>query len=86
MVELCQRLKDFGALSASVACTHGLFAGRAVERLRGLAFISEVVCTNTVPAPQNWPELKVISVAPLFAEAVRRINSGESISSLFDAP
>ena len=83
VVELCQRLKDFGALSASVACTHGLFAGRAVERLRGLAFISEVVCTNTVPAPQNWPELKVISVAPLFAEAIDRIHRGRSVSKMF---
>ena len=50
IVEICQRLKDFGALSASVACTHGLFAGRAVERLRGMEFISEVVTTSTVPA------------------------------------
>lgn len=84
VVELCQRLKDYGALSASVACTHGLFAGRAVERLRGLDFISEVVCTNTVPAPQDWPELTSISVAPLLAEAIDRIHHGRSVSKMFE--
>lgn len=83
IVEICQRLKDFGALSASVACTHGLFAGRAVERLRGMEFISEVVTTSTVPAPADWPELQVISVAPLFAEAIDRIHRGRSVSKMF---
>ncbi|MGB3954939.1 MAG: ribose-phosphate pyrophosphokinase [Brooklawnia sp.] len=83
VVEICQRLKDFGALSASIACTHGLFAGRAVERLRGASFISQVVTTNTVPPPVNWPELTVISVAPLFAEAIDRIHRGRSVSKMF---
>lgn len=83
ILEVCQRLKDFGALSASVACTHGLFAGRAVERLRAMEFITEVVTTDTVPAPKGWPELKVISVAPLFAEAIDRIHNGRSVSRMF---
>ncbi len=83
IIEICQRLKDFGALSASVACTHGLFAGRAVERLRHEDFIAEVVTTGTVPAPKNWPELQVISVAPLFAEAIDRIHHGRSVSKMF---
>lgn len=83
IVEICERLKDFGALSASVACTHGLFAGRAVERLRANRFVTEVVATNTVPAPQNWPELTEISVAPLFAEAIDRIHHGRSVSKMF---
>jgi ribose-phosphate pyrophosphokinase len=69
---------------AAVACTHGLFAGKAVERLRGHPMISEVVTTDTVPAPIGWPELKVRSVAGLFAEAIKRIHEGESVSSLFD--
>lgn len=83
ILEVAARLKDFGALSASVACTHGLFAGRAVERLRGQEFISEVVTTSTVPAPLGWPELQVISVAPLFAEAIDRIHHGRSVSKIF---
>lgn len=84
IVELLGRLRDEGCPDAAVACTHGLFAGKAVERLRGHPMISEVVTTDTVPAPVGWPELQVRSVSWLFAEAVRRIHDGESVSSLFD--
>ncbi|MBA2699703.1 MAG: ribose-phosphate pyrophosphokinase, partial [Nocardioidaceae bacterium] len=66
------------------ACTHGLFVGKAVERLRGHPSISEMVTTDTVPRPEGWPELKVRSVADLFAEAISRVHAGESVSSLFD--
>jgi len=83
ILEITQRLKDFGALSVTVACTHGLFAGRAVERLRANDFIDRIVSTDTVPAPVNWPELTTISVAPLFAEAIGRIHLGRSVSKLF---
>ena len=55
------------ATEAAVACTHGLFAGKAVERLREHPMISEVVTTDTVPAPARWPELRIRSVAGLFA-------------------
>lgn len=84
IIELMDKLEELGVTEASVACTHGLFAGKAVERLRGHTMISEVVTTDTVPAPSDWPELKVRSVAPLFAEAIARIHAGESVSSLFD--
>jgi len=84
IVELLDRLADAGCTSASVTCTHGLFAGKAVERLRHHPMITEVVTTDTVPAPADWPELEVRSVAALFAEAVARIHAGESVSSLFD--
>ncbi|MGJ6979645.1 ribose-phosphate diphosphokinase [Aestuariimicrobium soli] len=83
IVELMDRLADFGATEASVACTHGLFAGKAVERLSNHPMITEVVTTNTVPSPDNWDALEVRSVAPLFAGAIRRINEGRSISKLF---
>jgi ribose-phosphate pyrophosphokinase len=46
--------------------------------------ITEVVTTDTVPAPGDWPELKVRTVAGLFAEAISRVHAGESVSSLFD--
>jgi ribose-phosphate pyrophosphokinase len=84
IIELMNRLADDGVSEASVACTHGLFAGKAVERLRAHPAITEVVTTDTVPAPADWPELKVRTVAPLFAEAIARIHAGESISILFD--
>ena len=84
IIELMDKLAESGVTEASVACTHGLFAGKAVERLRSHPAITEVVTTDTVPAPADWPELKVRSVAPLFAEAIARIHAGESVSSLFD--
>ena len=44
-----------------------------------------MVTTDTVPPPATpWPQLRVQSVAPLFAEAINRIHAGESVSSLFD--
>ncbi len=84
IVELLDRLADQGVTQAAVACTHGLFAGKAVERLRGHPMVTEVITTDTVPAPQGWPELRVRSVAGLIAEAITRIHEGESVSSLFD--
>ena len=84
IVELLDKLAELGCTGASVACTHGLFVGKAVERLRDHPFIREVVTTDTVPAPYDWPELKVRSVAELFAEAISRVHAGESVSSLFD--
>ena len=84
IVELLDKLGDLGCTDASVACTHGLFVGKAVDRLRNHPNITEVVTTDTVPPPEHWPELKISSVAELFAEAISRVHAGESVSSLFD--
>jgi ribose-phosphate pyrophosphokinase len=84
MLELMDRLKDAGSIEASIVCTHGLFAGKAVERLRDHPFVTEVVTTDTVPPPPGWPELTVRSVSELFAEAINRIHHGRSVSSLFE--
>jgi ribose-phosphate pyrophosphokinase len=84
IVELLDKLKELGCTGASVACTHGLFVGKAVDRLRDHPMITDVVTTDTVPAPTDWPELRVRSVAELFAEAISRVHAGESVSSLFD--
>ena len=83
IVELLDRLADDGAVSASVSCTHGLFTGPAVGRLRNHPMIREVVTTDTVPPPRDWPELCTLSVSALFAEAISRIHAGKSISKLF---
>ncbi len=84
IVELLDRLREQGCTEASVACTHGLFVGKALERLRPHPMITEVVTTDTVPPHVDWPELEVRSVAGLFAQAIQRIHAGESVSSLFD--
>ena len=85
ILELLQHLRAHGARSVRVATTHGIFAGASIETLAGEPDILEIVSTSTVPIAQSkrLPKLTVLSVAPTFAEAIRRINSGESISALF---
>ena len=84
ILEICNRLGDFGAQEISVACTHGLFTGKAREKLLSCEKIVEVVSTNTVPPPADFPGLQVLSVAQLFAEAIDRIHNGRSVSKLFN--
>lgn len=85
MLELLDRLRERKARSIRVACTHGLFAGGSLDRLSQQNDVLEIVCTNTVPIAdaERWPKLKVLSVAPALAEAIRRIHHGESVSALF---
>jgi ribose-phosphate pyrophosphokinase len=85
VVELVHMLRGHDVGRISVACTHGLFTGTAVERLSGLREIGEVVTTDTVPVldADSLPHLCVLSVAPVLSEAIRRIHDGESVSSLF---
>ena len=85
IVQLVDAVKQFEVGSISVACTHGLFTGPAVERLNACADIDEIVTTDTVPAPAGLERLTVCSVAPLFAQAIQRIDSGESISTLLSS-
>ena len=87
VIELLARLREQGVGSIRVACTHGLFASGALERLASQPDVEEIVCTNTAPIPQDWriPKLTVLSIAPALAEAMRRIHAGESVSELFDA-
>jgi ribose-phosphate pyrophosphokinase len=86
MLEVLERLRERKVRSIRVACTHGLFAGDSLARLSAQEDVIEIVCTNTVPlpAPERWPKLQVLSVAPALAEAIRRIHNGESVSALFD--
>ncbi|WP_214325255.1 ribose-phosphate diphosphokinase [Nonomuraea sediminis] len=83
VIELLGRLRERGARSVRVACTHGLFAGGAVERLGNHPEVLEIVATNTVPPPKPSDKLTILSIAPALAEAMRRIHDGESVSSLF---
>jgi ribose-phosphate pyrophosphokinase len=82
--ELLDVLGRQGARRISIACTHGLFTGRAIERLASRSDIDEIITTNTVPQGDHYglPNLEVRSIAPLFADAIGRIHRGESISTL----
>jgi ribose-phosphate pyrophosphokinase len=86
VIELLDRLRELKVNSIRVACTHGLFADRALDRISSADDVLEVVCTNTVPIPRDKrvSKLKVLSIAPALAEAMRRIHNGESVSVLFD--
>ena len=85
IIELLRVLRNEKVRQISVACTHGLFTGPAIERFKQEPDIAEIVTTNTVPLPPEKQLSNIVSrsVAPLFAEAVHRINCGESVSSLF---
>jgi ribose-phosphate pyrophosphokinase len=87
IVEILDRLRERNVGRISVACTHGLFTGSAIARLHTQADIEEIVTTDTVPIPpeKRLPNMKILSVAPLLGEAIRRIHVGKSVSSLFDA-
>lgn len=79
-------LAEAGAKTIQVACTHGIFSNNAVSRIAGHEQVQGIVTTDTVPSkPESSnSKLTVLSVAPAFAEAIRRIHSGESVSALFD--
>jgi ribose-phosphate pyrophosphokinase len=85
MVEVARMLQARSVERIAIACTHGLFTGRAIEQLAGVPEIGEIVSTDTVPIPDDkrLPHRCVLSVAPLLSEAIRRIHDGESVSALF---
>jgi ribose-phosphate pyrophosphokinase len=77
-------LKEKGVRSIRAGAVHGVLCGKAIQKIAASA-VEEVVVTNTVPVPpaKQIDKIRVLSVAPLFGEAIKRIHSGESISSLF---
>lgn len=79
-----EALLEKGAKEVYACATHGVFSGAAQERL-SKAPIEEVVVTNTVPIRDdfNLDKLRVLSVAPLVAEAIHRIHKNKSVSKLF---
>lgn len=84
IVHAADFIKKEGAKSIRVAVTHGLFSGKALENISNSA-IDEVIITDTIeqrPDVAKNPKVKIATVAPLLAEAIKRITSGESISSL----
>ena len=80
-----KEVKARGAKKIYIGATHGVFAGKAIERLKD-APIDEVVVTDTVPLSEETkkiPGLKVLTVAEILGEAIKRTHRNESISSMF---
>jgi ribose-phosphate pyrophosphokinase len=84
VLELLDKLREQGVRTIRVACTHGLFTKGALDRIGAQPDVVEIVCTNSVPVRYQTPKLRVLSIAPALAEAMRRIHLGESVSALFD--
>jgi ribose-phosphate pyrophosphokinase len=75
-------LMDKGAKSVRAFCTHAVLSGPAFERINN-SKITELVVTDTIPIKQISPKIRVVSVAELFADVIKRLIQNESISSHF---
>ena len=75
-------IMEQGALSVRAVATHPILSGPAYDRIAS-SKLSEVVVSDTIPLQKELDNLKVISIAPIFAKAFRKIHNYESISSLF---
>lgn len=82
IVKAASAFKANGATSVMAFCTHPVLSGPAYERLRN-GDLDELVVTDTIPLKENLPNIKVLSVAPLFGEVIRRVYHNESVNSLF---
>jgi len=82
IVKAAAAFKANGAKSAMAFCTHAVLSGPAYERITS-GELDELVVTDTIPLRQECEKIKVISVASLFAEVIRRIYHNESANNLF---
>jgi len=76
-------LKDRGALSINACSTHPILSGPAYQRIEDSP-IDQMLVTDTVPLRKPSHKIKVLSVAGIFAEAIQRIHTNDTISALFD--
>ena len=85
MIETVKVLQKFGAKNIYAGCTHGVLSGPAIERIKNSG-IKELVVTNTIPLPEEKiiDNITVLSIAPLFAEAIQRINEERPLGELFE--
>ncbi len=75
-------IKEKGANSVRAICTHGVLSGKAFENIEN-SELEELIITDTIPQSHTSSKVKVLTVADLFAKAIRKIHDHESISSLF---
>jgi ribose-phosphate pyrophosphokinase len=84
LIQAVEAVKREGARRVLACAVHGVLSGPAIKRIESSA-LEEVVITNSVPLTPDkaHPKIHVLSVAPLLAEAIRRIHDEESVSTLF---
>ena len=85
LVEAAHILKEHGAKEIYAGATHGVLVGPAIERIEKSP-IKELVVTNTIPIEpeKRIDKIKVVSIAPLFAEAIKRLNEAKPLGDLFE--
>ncbi len=83
LAKSAQMLKDKGALSVRAMCTHPVLSGKAYETIEN-SVIDELVVCDTIPLQRESKKIKVLSVATLFANAIKNVTEFGSISSLFN--
>mgnify|MGYP003135221371 CR=1 FL=1 len=86
LVNAAKALKDQGAVGVSAYVTHGVLSNNAVKRIEASVMDEIVICDTIRPTEEDFKSdsLRVLSVAPLLGEAIRRIANNESVSKLFD--
>lgn len=84
LIQTVEALKNSGANKVRACIVHPVLCGQAMERIQN-SDLDEIVVTNSLPVgpEKRIDKLTVLSIAPLFAEAIRRIHNGESVSGLF---
>ncbi len=85
LIETARILDKNGVKEIYAGCTHGILSANAVERIQNSP-IKELVLTNTIPIPKEKQigKIKILTIAPLFAEAIKRINEAKPIGELLD--
>lgn len=85
MVEAARILQENGVKEIYAACTHGILCGPAIDRIANSP-IKELIVTNTVPltGEKKIDKIKVLSIAPLFAEAIKRVHEAKPLGDLFE--
>jgi ribose-phosphate pyrophosphokinase len=85
LTQAAQALKEHGATAIFACCTHPVLSGNAIQKINDSP-LEELIVTDTIPINQegsSCKKIKVLSVAELFGEAIKRIHNNESVSSLF---
>ena len=84
LIETAKILEKFHAKEIYAGCTHGVLSADAVQRIEASP-IKELVITNTIPLPEEKQssKIKVLTIAPLFAEAIKRLNEAKPLGELF---
>lgn len=82
LAKAADMMLEKGAMSVRAMCTHAVLSGPAYERIENSG-LAELIVTDTIPIKHNHPKIKVLPVANLFADVIKRVTNYESISSHF---